>query len=91
MSYTHTFAEINNRPVAVIGAGTLGRRIALMFASRGGTVRIHDPSAQQVMAATEYVAQSLPEVVATRGSGEVGVVKAAASVTEALDLSLIHI
>jgi 3-hydroxybutyryl-CoA dehydrogenase len=38
--YTYTFDDIRNRPVAVIGAGTLGRRIALMFASRGGTVRI---------------------------------------------------
>jgi 3-hydroxybutyryl-CoA dehydrogenase len=38
--YTHTFEDIRNRPVAVIGAGTLGRRIALMLASRGGTVRI---------------------------------------------------
>jgi 3-hydroxybutyryl-CoA dehydrogenase len=85
MSYTHTFADIRNRPVAVIGAGTLGRRIALMFASRGGTVRIHDPSAQQVTAAAEYVAQTLPEVVEKRGSGDVGVVKAAACITEALD------
>jgi len=85
MSYTHTFADIRDRPVAVIGAGTLGRRIALMFASRGGTVRMHDPSAEQVMAATEYVAQTLPEVVEKRGSGDVGVVKAAASVAEALD------
>jgi 3-hydroxybutyryl-CoA dehydrogenase len=85
MSYTHTFADIRNRPVAVIGAGTLGRRIALMFASRGGTVRMYDPSAEQVTAATEYVAQTLPEVVEKRGSGDVGVLKAAASVTEALD------
>ncbi len=85
MSYTHTFADITNRPVAVFGAGTLGRRIALMFASRGGTVRMHDPSALQVRAATEYVAQTLPEVVGKRGSGEAGLVKAAGSVAEALD------
>ena len=75
MPYTHTFADIKNRPVAVFGAGTLGRRIALMFASRGGTVRMHDPSALQVRAATEYVAQTLPEVVEKRGSGEVGLVQ----------------
>ena len=80
MSYTHTFADIKNRPVAVFGAGTLGRRIALMFASRGGTVRMHDPSAEQVTAATKYVAQMLPEVVDKRGSGAVGLVKAAGSV-----------
>jgi len=85
VSYTHTFADIKNRPVAVFGAGTLGRRIALMFASRGGTVRMHDPSAEQVTAATRYVAQMLPEVVDKRGSGAVGLVKAAGSVAEALD------
>jgi 3-hydroxybutyryl-CoA dehydrogenase len=85
VSYTHTFADIKNRPVAVFGAGTLGRRIALMFASRGGTVRMHDPSAEQVTAATEYVAQTLPEVVDKRGSGEVGLVQGVGSVAEALD------
>jgi 3-hydroxybutyryl-CoA dehydrogenase len=56
-----------------------------MFASRGGTVRMHDPSAEQVTAATKYVAQMLPEVVDKRGSGAVGLVKAAGSVAEALD------
>src|ERR1700756_3997128 len=85
MSYTHAFADIKNRPVAVFGAGTLGRRIALLFASRGGTVRIYDPDAEQVTAATEYVAQTLPEVVVKRGSGEVGVAKAGGSVSDALD------
>jgi 3-hydroxybutyryl-CoA dehydrogenase len=85
MSYTHTFAGIKNRPVAVFGAGTLGRRIGLMFASRGGTVRIYDPDTEQVTAATEYVAQTLPEVVVKRGSGEVGVAKAAGSVADALE------
>ena len=94
MSYEHTFADIKNRPVAVFGAGTLGRRIALMFASRGGTVRVYDPSAEQATAATEYVAQTLPEVVHKRcredacrlpASGEVGLAKAAGSVAEALD------
>src|ERR1700757_56035 len=94
MSYTHTFADIKNRPVAVFGAGTLGRRIALMFASRGGTVRVYDPSAEQATAATEYVAQTLPDVVHQRcredtcrlpASGQVGLAKAAGSVAEALD------
>jgi len=85
MSYTHSFEDIRNRPVAVLGAGTLGRRIALMLASRGGTVRIYDPSAEQVAAATEYVAQTLPGVVDKRGSGEVGVTGGAGTVAEALD------
>src|SRR6201997_4381530 len=94
MSYEHTFADIKNRPVAVFGAGTLGRRIALMFASRGGTVRVYDPSAEQATAATEYVARTLPDVVhqhchedtcRLHASGEVGLAKAAGAVAEALD------
>jgi 3-hydroxybutyryl-CoA dehydrogenase len=55
--YTYTFDDVRNRPVAVIGAGTLGRRIALMFASRGGTVRIYARRYEQLAAAKQYVAE----------------------------------
>jgi 3-hydroxybutyryl-CoA dehydrogenase len=71
--------------VAVIGAGTLGRRIALMFASRGGTVRIHARRAEQLTSATQYVKETLPKLLAERGFGEVGVVTATGSLEEALD------
>ncbi|GAA2604871.1 3-hydroxyacyl-CoA dehydrogenase family protein [Streptomyces axinellae] len=54
------------RPVAVLGAGTLGRRIALVFATRGGSVRIHDPSASQRAAALRYVGETLPGLIAAR-------------------------
>ena len=84
-SYTYTFEDIRDRPVAVIGAGTLGRRIALMFATRGGTVRIFAPRAQQRASAVDYVTEALPKVVAERGFGEVGVAMAAGSLEEALD------
>lgn len=84
MSYAHSFTEIRDRPVAVFGAGTLGRRIALMFASRGGVARVYDPTAEQALAATEYVTQTLPGVIERRGSGEVGRAEAAQSVDEAL-------
>jgi 3-hydroxybutyryl-CoA dehydrogenase len=84
-SYTYAFEEIRNRPVAVIGAGTLGRRIALMLASRGGTVRIYARRAEQRAASTEYVTQNLPKLLADRGFGEVGVAMGAASLEEALD------
>jgi 3-hydroxybutyryl-CoA dehydrogenase len=85
VGYTYTFEDIQNRPVAVIGAGTLGRRVALMFASRGGTVRIYARRAEQLAAATQYVSETLPKVLQDRGSGEVGVALAAASLEEALD------
>ena len=56
--------EPARRPVAVVGAGTLGRRIALMFATRGGEVRISDPDAEQRCAAVSYVAGALPQTLA---------------------------
>ena len=63
----------------------MGRRIALMFASRGGTVRIYAPRAQQRAAAVQYVTETVPKLLADRGFGEVGVAMAAASLEEALD------
>jgi 3-hydroxybutyryl-CoA dehydrogenase len=83
--YKYTFEDIQHRPVAVIGAGTLGRRIALMFASRGGTVRIYARRAEQLASATQYVIEALPKVVEDRGFGELGVVTATTFLTEALD------
>ena len=84
-SYTYTFEDIRNRPVAVIGAGTLGRRIALMLASRGGTVRIHARRAEQRAEATQYVTEALPKLLENRGFGELGVATATDSLEEALD------
>jgi 3-hydroxybutyryl-CoA dehydrogenase len=34
--------DFSTRSVAVIGAGTLGRRIALMFVAHGSEVKIYD-------------------------------------------------
>jgi 3-hydroxybutyryl-CoA dehydrogenase len=84
-SYSYTFDDIRHRPVAVIGAGTLGRRIALMFASRGGRVRIYARRAEQRDEATRYVTENLPNLVADRGFGEVGAATATGSLQEALD------
>jgi len=83
--YTYTFEDIRSRPVAVIGAGTLGRRIALMFASRGGTVRICARREEQLASATQYVAEGLSKVIADRGFGEPGTATATTSLAEALD------
>jgi len=52
--------DISSRPVAVIGAGTLGRRIALMFAAHGAAVKIYDLADTQLRAALDYVTQELP-------------------------------
>ncbi|CCB72353.1 3-hydroxyacyl-CoA dehydrogenase family protein [Streptantibioticus cattleyicolor] len=64
--------DVEERPVAVIGAGTLGRRIALMFATRGGEVRISDPSARQLADARAYVERELPAVAARIEGGRPG-------------------
>jgi 3-hydroxybutyryl-CoA dehydrogenase len=85
MSYAYTFDQIQSRPVAVFGAGTLGRRIALMFASRGGEVRIYDPNVAQAQAAVDFVSETLPDLLAQRGSGAPGRATAHDSVADALD------
>jgi 3-hydroxybutyryl-CoA dehydrogenase len=57
--------EVAGRPIAVIGCGTLGRRIALMASTRGGEVRIFDPHQHSLDAGLKYVAETLPAVVAS--------------------------
>jgi 3-hydroxybutyryl-CoA dehydrogenase len=73
-----------SRPVAVIGAGTLGRRIALMSAAHGAQVRIHDLAEAQRRAAVDYVSQNLP-ALADRLTGVVpGRVSAEADLADAV-------
>jgi 3-hydroxybutyryl-CoA dehydrogenase len=55
-------AEILNRPRAVIGTGTQGRRIALMLASQGGEVRIYGRSAEGRQEAESFVAENRVEI-----------------------------
>ena len=59
MSFTVP-TDYASRPVAVIGAGTLGRRIALIFAAHGAQVTIYDLAEAQRDAAIDYVTQELP-------------------------------
>ncbi|WP_055529925.1 3-hydroxyacyl-CoA dehydrogenase family protein [Streptomyces graminilatus] len=65
---------VPDRPAAVVGAGTMGRRIALMLAARGGEVRILDPSAEQRAAAAGFVTDQLPQVAADIPGGAPGTV-----------------
>jgi 3-hydroxybutyryl-CoA dehydrogenase len=73
-----------SRPVAIIGAGTLGRRIALMFAAHGADVRIHDLAEPQRQAAVEYVSQNLPGLAAGLTGVEPGRISADADIAEAV-------
>jgi 3-hydroxybutyryl-CoA dehydrogenase len=52
-------SDYSRRPVAVVGARTLGRRIALMFAAHGAEVRIYDLPEEQRRDAAKYVAEEL--------------------------------
>ena len=83
-TYAHSLAEIDTRSVAVIGAGTLGRRIAMMFATRGGMMRIYDRSADQRSAAVEFVNENIVDALDSIGKGRAGTVEAADDLADAL-------
>ena len=54
--------DIDQRPVAIAGAGTLGRRIATVFAAGGSDVRLFDTSAEQLEAGRDHVEQQVAAV-----------------------------
>jgi 3-hydroxybutyryl-CoA dehydrogenase len=74
-----------SRPVAIIGAGTLGRRIALMFAAHGAEVKIYDLAEAQRNAAVDYVSQNLPALAEGLTGVVPGHVSAQAGLAEAVD------
>jgi len=77
MSYTLP-PDADQRPVAIIGAGTLGARIALMFSAGGSPVRIINRSHDRAAAAKRFAAEHAVQVRAQLGltaarSGEIEV------------------
>lgn len=48
-----------SRPIAILGAGVLGRRIGACWASTGYKVHIRDPDPSQTAGALEYIKQEL--------------------------------
>lgn len=64
--------NIASRPIAVLGAGTLGRRIALMLATRGAEVRLYARSAATRDAGVAFVQEQLPAVLATLPGSQAG-------------------
>jgi 3-hydroxybutyryl-CoA dehydrogenase len=77
-------SNVVQRPMAVIGAGTLGRRIALMLATQGAEVRICDIAPEQREAAVAFVERELAQVVARVPGGSPGRVVGSADVAEAV-------
>jgi 3-hydroxybutyryl-CoA dehydrogenase len=61
MSYTLP-SDLDDRPIAIDGAGVLGRRIASVFAAGGTDVRIFDVSQGQREAARDYVEEQMQHV-----------------------------
>ncbi|MBV9196038.1 MAG: 3-hydroxyacyl-CoA dehydrogenase family protein [Solirubrobacterales bacterium] len=76
--------DITRRPMAVIGAGTLGRRIALMLATRGGEVRIFDIAGDQRAAAIGFVERELPGLIERLPGASPGSVEAASDLGSAV-------
>jgi 3-hydroxybutyryl-CoA dehydrogenase len=60
-------ADVDERPVVIDGAGTLGRRIAAVYAAGGSDVHIFDVSAQQREATRDYVEENLVQTQQTLG------------------------
>jgi 3-hydroxybutyryl-CoA dehydrogenase len=54
--------DVDQRPVTIVGAGTLGRRIATVFAAGGDEVRLFDASAEQLEAGRAYVEENVAGV-----------------------------
>lgn len=55
---------LTGRSFTIIGAGTLGRRIALMWLTQGEIVHLFDTSAPSLVAAQAYVNEHLDDVIA---------------------------
>jgi 3-hydroxybutyryl-CoA dehydrogenase len=62
--------NIENRPIVVIGAGTLGRRIALTYSTRGGVVRVYDISEGPLNDAKKFIEEQLPALLKSRPASE---------------------
>ncbi|KAE8418441.1 hypothetical protein BDV36DRAFT_253960 [Aspergillus pseudocaelatus] len=62
----------SSRPVVVLGAGVLGRRIASVFLAGGYNVHIRDPSPQALSDASSYIDSHIQEFIALTPSQRTG-------------------
>ncbi|KAK4103453.1 NAD(P)-binding protein [Parathielavia hyrcaniae] len=60
--------SLNERPVLVVGAGNIGRRVALVWASIGRPVTIYDISPDALHSATLYITDNLAAYCTERGT-----------------------
>ncbi|KAK0726635.1 hypothetical protein B0T21DRAFT_371965 [Apiosordaria backusii] len=61
-------SSLDERPVLIIGAGSIGRRAALIWASNSRPVTIYDVSDDALQSATEYLADNLGDYCAARNT-----------------------
>ncbi|MFT3777106.1 MAG: 3-hydroxyacyl-CoA dehydrogenase family protein [Ottowia sp.] len=76
--------RIDTRPIAVLGAGTLGRRIALMMATRGAEVRLYARSAATRDAGVAWAREQLPAMLAKLPGSTAGRIVAVDNLADAL-------
>src|SRR5262245_36996056 len=76
--------NIANRPIAILGAGTLGSRIALMLATRGAEVRLYARSAATRDAGVAFAKEQLPAVLATLPGSKAGTIVGCDDIAAAL-------
>ncbi|KAK3390831.1 hypothetical protein B0H63DRAFT_466570 [Podospora didyma] len=65
---TPTEEDMDERPVLIIGAGTMGRRLACVWASASRPVTLYDTSQDALKSAAEYLADNLGAYCAVRGT-----------------------
>ncbi|KAJ7091303.1 3-hydroxyacyl-CoA dehydrogenase-like protein [Mycena crocata] len=58
-------ASLAGKPFVILGAGTLGRRIAMMWLTQGEIVHLVDPSEKALADASQYISENLGEVIAS--------------------------
>jgi 3-hydroxybutyryl-CoA dehydrogenase len=64
--------NLATRPITIIGAGTLGRRIALMMSTQGGEVRLYDTNEAPRNAGVAFVEAGLPDLLPKVPDGRAG-------------------
>ncbi|EJB8462862.1 3-hydroxyacyl-CoA dehydrogenase family protein [Acinetobacter baumannii] len=78
-------ASFIDKPMAIIGAGTLGRRIALMLATRGAEVRIYDPKDSVRTEAVSFVKENIQSQVEKTYKGKAGKAVSTSTMKEAVE------
>ncbi|KAJ7445115.1 hypothetical protein FB451DRAFT_1055860 [Mycena latifolia] len=62
-------SSLAGKPFVVLGAGTLGRRIAMMWLTQGEIVHLVDPSEKALADAKQYIAENLEDVISVHVPG----------------------